>query len=56
MLTVLRPKNILAVVVATVAMSGPSPIGFLAAVASAVDPSLTGFLMFFLTITVTHLI
>ena len=45
--TALRPKNIPAVVVATVVMSGPSPIAFLAAVASKMDPSLIGFLMFF---------
>ena len=45
--TTLRPKNITAVVAAMVAMSGPSPIGFLAAAAPTVDPSLIDFLMFF---------
>ena len=37
----LRPKNITAVVAATMVMIRPSPIGFL------VDPSSIGFLMFF---------
>ena len=56
MSTALRPKNIPAVVAATVVMSGPSPIGFLGAVVSTVDPSLIGFLMFFWQSQLTHLL
>ena len=40
--TSLRPKNITATVAVTVVMINPSPVGFLAAVASTVDPSSAG--------------
>ena len=40
--TSLTPNNITAAMVATVVMISPSPIGFLAAVASTIDPSSTG--------------
>ena len=55
--TALRPKNIPAVVAATVVMSSPSPIRFLTAVAStvAMTPSSIAFSYVFLTITVHHL-
>ena len=45
--TSLRPKNVTVVVAATVIMISPSPIGFLAAVASTVVPSSIVFLLLF---------